>query len=107
MHGELLEFNECLQRGVQSRDGVINRLRHELVLLRGPLPEDQENWDTSSLASSEISVGNSRVLVNIWIPSVFLTGEGSNRHHVYQVSFFGFYFRYFRVFLCPVSVHLP
>ena len=41
MHGELLEFNESLQKSVQSRDVAIGRLRAELVLLRGPLPEDQ------------------------------------------------------------------
>jgi len=88
MHGELLEFNETLQRSVQTRDQVICRLRSELVELRGPLPEDQDNWDSSSLASSfsEVSVSNSsRVLVNIWVPSVFLAGAGSTRHHVYQV----------------------
>jgi len=83
MHGELLEFNESLQRNVQSRDAVINRLRAELVSLRGPLPNDQD--DTSSIAGSEVSYGTSRVLVNIWIPSVFLAGSGSSRHHVYQV----------------------
>jgi hypothetical protein len=41
MHGELLEFNEMLQKNVQTKDQLINRLRSELVLLRGPLPEDQ------------------------------------------------------------------
>jgi len=88
MHGELLEFNEMLQKSAQTKDQLIHRLRSELVLLRGPLPEDQDNWETSSMtSSSDLSsiTGNPRILVNIWIPSVFLTGAGSSRHHVYQV----------------------
>ena len=31
MHGELLEFNEHLQKTIQSKDGFIRRLRDELV----------------------------------------------------------------------------
>jgi hypothetical protein len=50
MHGELLEFNESLQRTVQARDAVIGRLRAELVALRGPLPDDDDMGDTASLS---------------------------------------------------------
>jgi len=89
MHGELLEFNESLQKSLQARDTTIGRLRDELVSLRGPLPEDEDsvNDDSTSVTSSTTdSIGhNSRVLVNIWIPTVFLKGSGSSVHHVYQV----------------------
>ena len=91
MHGELLEFSENLQRSLQTKDVTISRLRAELILLRGPLPEDEDRAteDSASLCSSFTESGSlsgsARVLVNIWIPSVFLTGTGSSRHHVYQV----------------------
>jgi len=90
MHGELLEFNENLQRSVQSKEGIISRLREELISLRGPFPDEEDRImdDNSSICSSyadSASIGTARVLVNIWIPSVFLTGSGSSRHHVYQV----------------------
>ena len=91
MHGELLEFSENLQKTLQNKEVTIARLRHELVLLRGPLPEDEERMteDSGSICSSfedRGSIGGAaRVLVNIWIPSVFLTGAGSSTHHVYQV----------------------
>lgn len=82
-----MEFNENLQKTVQTKDSIISRLKEELISLRGPLPE-ADGGDTDSLCSSYTesmaSVGG-RVLVNIWIPSVFLTGSGSARHHVYQV----------------------
>ncbi len=45
MHGELLEFNEMLQKSAQTKDQLIHRLRSELVLLRGPLPEDQVKYE--------------------------------------------------------------
>ena len=38
MHGELLEFNEHLQKIIQGKDAVIRRLKEELVDVRGPLP---------------------------------------------------------------------
>ena len=72
MHGELLEFNENLQKTVQvlekyscqllrttylinvickMKDAALIRLREELVRVRGPLPEDGE--DTASLSSQD------------------------------------------------------
>lgn len=96
MHGELLEFNEHLQKVLQGKDNYIRRLRDELVELRGPLPDgegDQQD-DTMSLASEAESTSTSIIsissqcrlsLINIWIPSVFLSGSGSKTHHVYQV----------------------
>jgi len=89
MHGELLEFNENLQRSVQTKEGVIARLREELISLRGPFPDEEDRMDDNTSICSSFadtsSIGTARVLVNIWIPSVFLTGSASSRHHVYQV----------------------
>ena len=69
MHGELLEFNENLQKTVQvctweiflppvlinviskMKDAALIRLREELVRVRGPLPEDGE--DTASSSSQD------------------------------------------------------
>ena len=90
MHGELLEFNENLQKVLQNKDGTISRLREELELLRGPLPTEDRLTDNVSVSSSctgtgSITTGSSRPLVNLWIPTVFLTGSGSSKHHVYQV----------------------
>ena len=42
MHGELLEFNENLQKNIQNKDTVISRLKDELISLRGPLPDDDD-----------------------------------------------------------------
>jgi sorting nexin-29 len=90
MHGELMEFNDRLHRLLQQKDAALHRLREELVDLRGPLPDDvatsdddlsvTSDYDTSSLCTA------ARALVNIWIPSAFLTGGSSDIHHVYQVS---------------------
>lgn len=40
MHGELMEFNGHLQRQLRAVETLADRLRNELVLLRGPLPTD-------------------------------------------------------------------
>lgn len=37
MCGELLEFNEMLQRQIQRKDVVIHRMKEELINLRGPV----------------------------------------------------------------------
>lgn len=95
MHGELLEFNEHLQKLLQSKEGQIKRLKDELIDLRGPLPDyDEEIIDDNLSVVSEaesnmtsVSLNTARSLINIWIPSVFLsgTGNGNSHYHVYQV----------------------
>ena len=89
MHGELLEFNEHLQKLLQSKDALIKRLRDELVDLRGPLPDvmDDEHMDDETISIiSDAESNTGRTLINIWIPSVFLSGSGNSTHHVYQVG---------------------
>ncbi|XP_050304453.1 sorting nexin-29 isoform X2 [Anthonomus grandis grandis] len=73
MHAELMDFNVMLQKTLAQKDSVLERLKNELQELRGPMASDDLN--------SEESGGS----VNIWIPSAFLTGSGSNSHHVYQI----------------------
>lgn len=38
MHGELIEFNEILQKQINQKENLIKNLRSELTELRGPLP---------------------------------------------------------------------
>uniref|UniRef100_A0A1B6EX13 Sorting nexin-29 n=1 Tax=Cuerna arida TaxID=1464854 RepID=A0A1B6EX13_9HEMI len=73
MHGELMELNDRLQRCLQNKDATIKRLRAELESLRGPLLES----DDEDLCSP--------ALISLWIPSVFLAGNNSSQHHVYQI----------------------
>ncbi|XP_050512824.1 sorting nexin-29 isoform X1 [Diabrotica virgifera virgifera] len=73
MHAELMDFNVMLQQNICQKESLLERLRGELEALRGPMPSDEMN--------SEGNFGS----VNIWIPSAFLTGTGSNSHHVYQI----------------------
>ncbi|CAH1273223.1 PLEKHM1 [Branchiostoma lanceolatum] len=47
MHGELMQFNEHLHMDLLSKDNLIQRLKEELVELRGPLPEDSVTEETS------------------------------------------------------------
>ena len=87
MHGELMEFNSHLQYGLQAAERFADRLRTELVHLRGPLPSDyaasdDENNRSSNLASSESP------WIHIWIPSTFLVHGTVDSHHVYQVFFY-------------------
>ncbi|XP_076063088.1 sorting nexin-29-like isoform X2 [Oratosquilla oratoria] len=89
MHGELMEFNEQLQHQVRIREAQVRRLREELEELRGPLPIDHDEDEdvmsmTSDLDAHNIS-GAHRTLINIWIPSAFLTGSSADTHHVYQI----------------------
>ena len=37
MHGELMEFNETLQKQLMSRESHLKRLTEELIGLRGPV----------------------------------------------------------------------
>ena len=37
MHGELMEFNESLQRQLMSRESQLRRLTEEVTSLRGPV----------------------------------------------------------------------
>ncbi|KDR23144.1 sorting nexin-29 isoform X2 [Zootermopsis nevadensis] len=89
MHGELMEFNDRLHRLLQQKDAALRRLREELVDLRGPLPDDVATSDDDLSVTSDYDTGSlcaaARALVNIWIPSAFLTGGSSDVHHVYQV----------------------
>lgn len=77
MHGELMEFNDKLHKLIQSKDEVIRRLERELTDLRGPLPSSSI-WDEDVMSVPE-------ALINICIPSAFLTGGSTDVHHVYQV----------------------
>jgi len=95
MHGELMEFNAYLQGLLQRKDNSIRMLQEELVDLRGPcaVPLDvtdggvdaDPNTRQSPFLQRQLSRSNERVLINIWIPSAFLTGATNDLHHVYQV----------------------
>ncbi|KAF7273900.1 hypothetical protein GWI33_013417 [Rhynchophorus ferrugineus] len=71
MHAELMDFNVMLQQSLCNKDILLEKLKKELEQLRGPIPEELNMEDNTN--------------VNIWIPSAFLTGSGSNSHHVYQI----------------------
>lgn len=89
MHGELMEFNERLHRLLLQREAVIRRLREELIDLRGPLPDDNQTSDDDISITSDYDASSQtatvRPLINVWIPSAFLTGRTADVHHVYQV----------------------
>lgn len=75
MHAELMEFNNRLTLQLGKKENLVKMLQAELECLRGPLNDSYE---------SEGSEG--ACLIHIWIPSAFLTGQGSDIHHVYQVN---------------------
>ncbi|XP_015176940.1 PREDICTED: sorting nexin-29 [Polistes dominula] len=72
MHAELMEFNSRLILQLANRDKLIKILQTELECLRGPFNEDELPLETPCF-------------IHIWIPSVFLTGQPSDIHHVYQI----------------------
>ncbi|XP_046864015.1 sorting nexin-29-like isoform X2 [Xenia sp. Carnegie-2017] len=87
MHGELIELNERLQKMLNAREYQLRILKEELVNLRGPLPQDNNHDECLYLTEfgpNFMSV-NTRPLINIWIPSVFVQGKSPNIHHSYQV----------------------
>ncbi|CAH0555655.1 unnamed protein product [Brassicogethes aeneus] len=73
MHAELMDFNVMLQQSLCKKDALLERLKNELAVLRGPMSTDESNEEEM------------RSSVNIWVPSAFLTGSGSSSHHVYQI----------------------
>lgn len=83
MHGELMEFNSHLQLRLKTTESYADRLRTELVNLRGPLPSDYRLPAESNSRVNEVS---ERPLIHIWIPSTFLVNNTTDSYHVYQVS---------------------
>ncbi|XP_044754864.1 sorting nexin-29 [Coccinella septempunctata] len=73
MHAELMDFNVHLQQVICEKDQLLERLKTELEMLTGPISPE------------EITLEDSLANVHVWIPSAFLTGSGSNSHHVYQI----------------------
>lgn len=92
MHGELMEFNSHLQCSLKAAERFADRLRTELVHLRGPLPSDyaMNNDDNSHLCNLASSAESP--WIHVWIPSTFLVQGTVDSHHVYQV---------FQIFLIP------
>ena len=55
MHGELLEFNEHLQKVLHSKDNRIRKLRLDLVDLRGPLPAEESGIQSGHINNDDES----------------------------------------------------
>ncbi|XP_032227996.1 sorting nexin-29 [Nematostella vectensis] len=88
MHGELMEFNQRVQKQTAYWQHQTRRMREELINLRGPLPEDCCSADVDANLEDfdpAIVAANSRPLISVWIPSVFMRGKGSSGVHLYQV----------------------
>lgn len=91
MHGELMEFNEALQKQLLAREVQLKRVTSELISLRGPLPSEiapqevEVNVSSATAADNFPAAASAPALVNIWIPSAFLKGSSTDAYHVYQV----------------------
>ena len=94
MHGELMEFNGHLQRQLHSVEVLADRMRCELIHLRGPLPSDyvdqQHNVNGQDVHNSP---NEAMTLVHLWIPSAFLVHGAADSHHIYQVLIIIIYFK--------------
>lgn len=62
MHAELMDFNVHLQQVICEKDQLVERLKTELEVFRGPL------------SSEDITLEENMTTVHVWIPSAFLTG---------------------------------
>ena len=85
MHGELMEFNDRLQKMLNFRNAQVKNLINELTELRGPLPDEINMDESIDFEQNSVSSSVNLALANVWIPSVFLRSEKSGSHHVYQV----------------------
>jgi len=89
MFGEIVEYNDRLNRVLMQKDATIKVLKNQLVELRGPLPDNiQSDEDEIVSITSDSEHQNQQYnsiisqnirpvipLINIWIPSAFLSTE--------------------------------
>ncbi|RNA09545.1 sorting nexin-29 isoform X2, partial [Brachionus plicatilis] len=85
MHGELMEFNDRLQKMLNFRNAQVKNLIDELTELRGPLPQEINMDESIDFEQNNVGSNVNLALASVWIPSVFLRSDKSGSHHVYQV----------------------